>query len=73
MLPVGVPPPQKTSLNLPLMQKEGVIQEVLTGPRSTASWDMMVNIRLLLLPAISSGEEVDVALTLTLSLGSRKG
>ena len=46
----------------------------MTGPRSTVPWDMMVNIRILLLSAISSKEEVnDDALTLTLSLRNRKG
>ena len=40
----------------------------LTGPRSTASKDMIVNTCPLLLSDITSREEVDDALTLTLGI-----
>ena len=45
----------------------------LTGPRSTASQDMMVNTSLLLLLAISRRAEVNDASIFTLGLRNRKG
>ena len=69
--------PSENKLTLPRVQTKSKDHTKsfnrLTGLRSAASWDMMVNTRLLLLSAISRREEVDDSFTLTHGLRNRNG